>query len=122
VRAPHFADEALTEIHACLLTTASITARSAPCAVPGSKSGSPGAPQSAAASDLQNARAVGASTQRRVVLGYQQADGALQQRRAEAARAQWRQVADQLGPKLPELAAFMDEAEVDVLAYMSFPA
>ena len=35
--------------------------------------------------------------------------------------AQWRQVADQLRPKLPKLAAFMDEAETDVLAYMSFP-
>jgi putative transposase len=40
---------------------------------------------------------------------------------AEAARAQWRRVADQLRPKLPKLAAFMDEAEVDVLAYMTFP-
>ena len=41
---------------------------------------------------------------------------------AEAARAQWRQVADQLRPKVAKLAAFMDEAEADVLAYMSFPA
>src|SRR5579863_9231649 len=40
---------------------------------------------------------------------------------AEAARAQWRQVADQLRPKVPKLAAFMDEAEPDVLAFMSFP-
>jgi putative transposase len=40
---------------------------------------------------------------------------------AEAARAQWRRVADQLRPKLPKLAAFMDEAETDVLAYMTFP-
>ena len=31
-------------------------------------------------------------------------------------------VADQLRPKLPKLAGFMDEAEADVLAYMSFPA
>ena len=30
-------------------------------------------------------------------------------------------VADQLRPKLPKLAAFMDEAEPDVLAYMTFP-
>ena len=36
-------------------------------------------------------------------------------------RAQWRTVADQLRPKLPKLAAFMDEAETDVLAYMTFP-
>jgi transposase-like protein len=38
-----------------------------------------------------------------------------------AAKAQWRQVADQLRPKVPKLAALMDEAEADVLAYMSFP-
>jgi transposase-like protein len=35
---------------------------------------------------------------------------------AEAARAQWRRIADQLRPKLPKLAAFLDEAETDVLA------
>ena len=41
---------------------------------------------------------------------------------AEQARAQWRRVADQLRPKVPKLAAIMDEAEPDVLAYMSFPS
>jgi transposase-like protein len=41
---------------------------------------------------------------------------------AEAARTQWRQVADQLRPRVPKLAALMDEAEADVLAYMTFPA
>jgi putative transposase len=41
---------------------------------------------------------------------------------AAAAKAQWRKVADQLRPKLPRLAAAMDEAETDVLAYMDFPA
>jgi len=41
---------------------------------------------------------------------------------ASAAHAQWRQVADQLRPRVAKLAAFMDEAENDVLAYMSFPA
>jgi putative transposase len=40
---------------------------------------------------------------------------------ATAAKAQWRKVADQLRPKLPKLAAAMDDAEVDVLAYMDFP-
>ncbi len=40
---------------------------------------------------------------------------------AEAAKSQWRQVADQLRAKAPKLAALMDEAEVDVLAYMTFP-
>ena len=47
---------------------------------------------------------------------------AFAQEDAEAASAQWRQVADQLRPKAPKLAALMDEAEHDVLAYMSFPA
>jgi putative transposase len=41
---------------------------------------------------------------------------------AGAAKAQWRQVADQLRPRVPKLAALMDEAETDVLAYMTFPA
>ena len=40
---------------------------------------------------------------------------------ADAAAAQWRLVADQLKPKAPKLAALMDEAQHDVLAYMSFP-
>ena len=40
---------------------------------------------------------------------------------AEAARQQWRRVADQLRPKVPKLAALMDTAEPDVLAYMDFP-
>jgi putative transposase len=47
---------------------------------------------------------------------------AFAQNDATAAKAQWRKVADQLRPKLPKLAAAMDEAEVDVLAYMDFPA
>jgi len=46
---------------------------------------------------------------------------AFAQDHAGAARAQWRQVADQVRPKLPKLAALLDEAEEDVLAYMSFP-
>jgi len=40
---------------------------------------------------------------------------------ANAAKAQWRQVADQVRPKVPKLAAMMDDAETDVLAYMTFP-
>jgi transposase-like protein len=34
----------------------------------------------------------------------------------------WRQVADQLRPRWPKLAALMDESEHDVLAYTGFPA
>lgn len=41
---------------------------------------------------------------------------------ADAARQQWRRVADQLQPKVPKLATLMDRAEPDVLAYMGFPA
>ena len=40
---------------------------------------------------------------------------------AEAASKQWRAVADQLRPKVPKLAALMDDAEADVLAFMTFP-
>ncbi|MBM3488508.1 MAG: hypothetical protein FJX67_18070, partial [Alphaproteobacteria bacterium] len=54
--------------------------------------------------------------------GHSGPDGAgnrFAQNDAEAARTQWRQVADQLRPRVPKLAAMMDEAEADVLAYMS---
>ncbi len=47
---------------------------------------------------------------------------AFAQNNAEAAKRQWRLVADQIRPKVPKLAALMDEAETDVLAYMTFPA
>ena len=46
---------------------------------------------------------------------------AFAQSHADAAKAQWRQVADQVRAKLPKLATLLDEAEADVLAYMSFP-
>ena len=42
------------------------------------------------------------------------------QESAEAASAQWRTVADQLRPKFPKLAAMMDDAEHEVLTFMSF--
>jgi len=43
-----------------------------------------------------------------------------QETEAEA-RRQWRVVADQLRERLPRLAKLMDEAEADVLAFMTFP-
>jgi transposase-like protein len=46
---------------------------------------------------------------------------AFAQDNAEAARSQWRQVADQLRPRVKKLAELMDEPESDVLACMSFP-
>jgi putative transposase len=46
---------------------------------------------------------------------------AFAQETPEAASMQWRAVADQIRQKVPKLAAIMDEAEHDVLAYMTFP-
>lgn len=46
---------------------------------------------------------------------------AFAQNDAAAAKKQFRSVADQLRPRMPSLAALMDEAETDVLAYMDFP-
>jgi putative transposase len=46
---------------------------------------------------------------------------AFAQETAEAASTQWRAVSDQIRQKVPKLAAIMDEAEHDVLAYMTFP-
>jgi putative transposase len=57
---------------------------------------------------------------RRVMAAFMGA--AFAQDDAEAAKQQWRKVAEQLRPKLPRLAALLDEAETDVLAYMTFPA
>ena len=41
---------------------------------------------------------------------------------ADAAARQWRQVADSLRPRSEKLAKLMDEAELDVLAFMTFPS
>ena len=41
---------------------------------------------------------------------------------APAAQRQWRGVADQLRPRLPDVAERMDTIEPDVLAHMAFPA
>ena len=69
---------------------------------------------------MRNALAHAGKSSRRVVSAFMAT--AFAQASAEAAKTQWRRVADQLRPKLPRLAGFMDEAEDDVLAYMSFPA
>src|ERR1700756_3372408 len=69
---------------------------------------------------IRNALAHAGRQGRRVVAAF--IGTAFVQDDAEAARTQWRQVADQLRPRVPKLAALMDEAETDVLAYMTFPA
>jgi len=69
---------------------------------------------------MRNALAHAGKSGRRVVSAF--IATAFAQDDAGAAKAQWRKVADQLRAKLPKLAALMDEAEPDVLAYMTFPA
>jgi transposase-like protein len=69
---------------------------------------------------LRNALAHAGKSGRRVVSAF--IATAFAQDDAPSASAQWRKVADQLRPKLPKLATLMDEAEPDLLAYMSFPA
>ncbi|MCG7353739.1 IS256 family transposase [Roseomonas mucosa] len=67
----------------------------------------------------RNALAHAGKTQRRIVSAW--IGTAYAQEDAASAHAQWRTVADQLRPKIPKLAALMDTAEEDVLAYMNFP-
>ncbi len=68
---------------------------------------------------MRNALAHAGKSGRRVVSAF--IATAFAQDDADAAKAQWRKVADQLRPTLPKLALLMDEAEQDVLAYMTFP-
>jgi len=69
---------------------------------------------------MRNALAHAGKSGRRVVSAF--IATAFAQDDAAAAKTQWRQVADQLRPKLPKLSQLMDDAEEDVLAYMTFPA
>ncbi|OWQ98819.1 IS256 family transposase [Sphingopyxis bauzanensis] len=69
---------------------------------------------------MRNAQAHAGKSGRRVVSAF--IATAFAQDTAEAAKAQWRSVADQLRPTVPKLATLMDNAEEDVLAYMTFPA
>ena len=68
---------------------------------------------------MRNVMAHAGKSGRRVVSAFMSA--AFAQDDAAAASAQWRKVADQLRPKLPKLASLLDDAEADVLAYMTFP-
>jgi transposase-like protein len=69
---------------------------------------------------MRNALAHAGKAQRRIFSAW--IGTAFAQDDAEAARKQWRQVADQARPRISKLAALMDDAEPDVLAYMGFPA
>jgi putative transposase len=68
---------------------------------------------------MRNALANAGKSGRRVVSAF--IGTAFAQETPEAASQQWRSVADQMRPKMPKLAALMDDAEPDVLAYMTFP-
>lgn len=68
---------------------------------------------------MRNALAHAGKSGRRVVSAF--IGTAFAQETSEAASAQWRSVADQIRPKVPKLATLMDDAEHDVLAYMTFP-
>ena len=68
---------------------------------------------------MRNALAYAGKSQRRIVSAW--IGTAFAQDDAATARKQWREVADQARSRLPKLAALMDEAEADVLAYMGFP-
>jgi transposase-like protein len=68
---------------------------------------------------MRNVLAHAGKSGRRVVSAF--IATAFAQETPEAARSQWRTVADQIRPKVPKLAIIMDEAEADVLAYMTFP-
>ena len=68
---------------------------------------------------MRNALAYAGKTQRRIVSAW--IGTAFAQDDAAAAKKQWREVADQARARVPKLAALMDEAEADVLAYMNFP-
>jgi transposase-like protein len=68
---------------------------------------------------MRNALAHANKNGRRIVSAF--IATAFAQLTPDAASKQWRQVADQLRAKLPKLAALLDEAEFDVLAFMNFP-
>jgi len=68
---------------------------------------------------MRNALAHAGKSGRRVVSAF--VATAFAQNDADSAKQQWRRVADQLRPKVPKLATLMDDAEADVLAYMTFP-
>jgi transposase-like protein len=68
---------------------------------------------------MRNAMAHAGKTQRRIVSAW--IGTAFAQDDADAASKQWRSVADQLRPRVPKLAALMDDAEADVLAFTTFP-
>jgi putative transposase len=68
---------------------------------------------------MRNVLAHAGKSGRRVVSAF--IATAFAQETPEAASTQWRAVADQIRPRVPKLAALLDDAEPDVLASLTFP-
>ena len=68
---------------------------------------------------MRNALAHAGKRGKRVVAAF--IATAFAQDTAQAAKEQWRRIADQLRSTVPKLATLMDTSEADVLAYMTFP-
>lgn len=68
---------------------------------------------------MRNALAYAGKGQRQVVLAL--INSAFAQENADAARTQWDIVVDQLRNKFSKLAVYLDDAKLDVLAFMDFP-
>jgi putative transposase len=68
---------------------------------------------------MRNVLAHAGKSARRVVSAF--IATAFAQDTSEAASAKWRAVTDQICPKIPKLAVFMDDAEPDVLTSTTFP-
>ena len=68
---------------------------------------------------VRNALAYAGKGQRQMILAL--INTAFAQETSDAAGHQWDVVADQVRAKFPKLAALLDEAKLDVLAFMDFP-
>jgi putative transposase len=68
---------------------------------------------------MRNALAHAGNGQRQMILAL--INTAFAQETPETARAQWDVVADQLRQKFPKLSTLLEEAKLDVLAFMDFP-
>jgi len=68
---------------------------------------------------VRNALAYAGKSQRQMVLAL--INTVFAQESADAARAQWDVVVEQLRTKFPKLARMLEDAKLDVLAFMDFP-
>jgi putative transposase len=115
---PYLRIDATSESVRMAAVIVAVGAATATAGTPWPRCSSP--PGSAAAcTSMRNALVCAGKSGRRVFSAF--IATAFAQDDAETAKAQWRRIAGHLRPKLPKLATFLDEAETDVLAYMTFP-